>query len=79
MDFSWTVGNLHRLLMDRCLQDRGFDPTPSNPDIPPGQQLGAIWAAGLDGILSSTEAVNIDRTVGGIQQAFDQSPYLRAQ
>ena len=55
-----------------------FDPSPSNPDVPPGLQLAALWAAGLDGILAQSGG-NISRVVDGVRQAFAQSPYLRAQ
>jgi Domain of unknown function (DUF4136) len=39
--------------------------------------LQAIWYIQLSGVLSSTDATNVNRTVEGIQQAFVQSPYIQ--
>lgn len=39
--------------------------------------LQAIWYMQLSGVLSSTDATNVDRTVDGIKQAFVQSPYIK--
>lgn len=39
--------------------------------------LQAIWLFQLSGVLSSTEATNVTRTVDGIKQAFEQSPYVK--
>lgn len=35
-----------------------------------------IWTAGVWGSLSDNESYNLDRITDGIDQAFDQSPYL---
>jgi len=40
------------------------------------QQAPAIWVAGVWGELSDSSNNNIGRVTGGIDQAFDQSPYL---
>jgi hypothetical protein len=37
----------------------------------------AVWFAGVNGILSSTNASNASRINSDIDQAFNQSPYLR--
>jgi hypothetical protein len=37
----------------------------------------AVWFAGVNGILSSTNASNASRINNDIDQAFNQSPYLR--
>jgi Domain of unknown function (DUF4136) len=39
--------------------------------------LQAIWYMQLSGVLSSTDATNVTRTVDGIKQAFVQSPYIQ--
>jgi hypothetical protein len=39
--------------------------------------LQAIWLFQLSGVLSSTESTNVTRTVDGIKQAFQQSPYVK--
>jgi hypothetical protein len=36
------------------------------------------WFAGLDGLLSSTTSTNAQRVQAGINQAFNQSPYLQS-
>ena len=42
------------------------------------EQLPIKWFAGLDGILSSSTEANESRITYGINQAFDQSPYLES-
>jgi hypothetical protein len=44
----------------------------TNPD----QDFDAVWGAAVDGLLSSSAASNVARLLPGIDQAFDQSPYL---
>jgi hypothetical protein len=36
-----------------------------------------IWYVQLSGVLSSTDATNVNRAIDGIDQAFIQSPYLK--
>lgn len=36
-----------------------------------------IWLAGLTGVLSDNPTTNVERTVKNIDQAYEQSPYLR--
>jgi hypothetical protein len=40
-------------------------------------KLQYLWLAQLSGVLSSTDATNVNRTVTGIQEAFAQSPYIQ--
>ena len=40
-------------------------------------KLQYVWLAQLSGVLSSTDATNVNRTVTGIQEAFAQSPYIQ--
>jgi hypothetical protein len=40
-------------------------------------KLQYAWLAQLSGVLSSTDATNVNRTVTGIQEAFAQSPYIQ--
>ena len=47
--------------------------TPSN-DIP---DLMIRWMAGIDGYLSSNEEYNAGRAKRGIDEAFEQSPYIK--
>jgi hypothetical protein len=37
-----------------------------------------IWSAGVNGVLADA-TTNVAIATAGIQQAFEQSPYLRAQ
>jgi len=36
-----------------------------------------IWYVQLSGVLSSTDATNVQRTIDGLKQAFTQSPYVQ--
>ena len=40
--------------------------------------LKSIWVSDIGGVLSSTSQTNIDLAVGGINQAFTQSPYIQS-
>jgi hypothetical protein len=40
--------------------------------------LREIWYSQSSGVLSSTESANITRTIDAINEAFEQSPYFRA-
>ncbi|MBS0001422.1 MAG: DUF4136 domain-containing protein [Cyclobacteriaceae bacterium] len=42
------------------------------------EELPVKWFAGMDGILSSSTSANESRITYGINQAFDQSPYLQS-
>jgi hypothetical protein len=44
--------------------------------VPGVDEIPAIWHAGLNGILDDTSVNLTDRLERGIDQAFDQSPYL---
>ncbi|MGK0385727.1 MAG: hypothetical protein ACI849_000332 [Patiriisocius sp.] len=39
--------------------------------------LNAVWTGTLFGVLSSSDASNVDKALKGIDQAYDQSPYLQ--
>jgi hypothetical protein len=40
-----------------------------------GQQVPLVWSAGVNGVLDG-QAANITIATAGINQAFQQSPYL---
>ena len=40
--------------------------------------VNGVWQAAVNGLASSKQQVNHDRIVKGINQAFDQSPYLKS-
>ncbi len=42
-----------------------------------GDDTGPSWTGIIRGLLSSSNTFNADRAVSGIDQAFDQSPYLK--
>ena len=42
-----------------------------------GKKLPVIWDSFIGGLLTSSEELNQQRTVDAVQQAFDQSPYLK--
>ncbi len=42
-----------------------------------GDSTAAVWGGAINGVLSSSGASNYQRLLGGISQAFRQSPYLR--
>lgn len=44
----------------------------------PEDKVKIVWFGGLDGLLSSSTASNESRVKQGIDQAFDQSPYLQS-
>lgn len=46
-------------------------------NAPTTGKLQYAWLAQLSGVLSSTDATNVNRTVTGIQEAFAQSPYIQ--
>jgi hypothetical protein len=52
-----------------------LDPRDKDPSI---RQIPLLWAAALDGIVTTTSNT-VDRILIGIDQAFAQSPYLRIQ
>lgn len=41
-----------------------------------GKKLPIIWDSFMGGLLTSSESVNLQRTLDAVEQAFDQSPYL---
>jgi Domain of unknown function (DUF4136) len=41
-------------------------------------QLPGVWTAGVYGVLENTVATEVGQAVAGIDQAFEQSPYLRS-
>ncbi len=41
------------------------------------RKLPVIWDAFIGGLLTSNEQVNLDRTLVAVEQAFEQSPYLK--
>jgi hypothetical protein len=45
---------------------------------PSDSLVDAIWQGGINGLASSKQAVNEDRIIKGINQAFEQSPYLKS-
>ena len=49
---------------------------PNNPDLAE-QRLPSDWVGGLNGVLSGTSASTANRLTNGINQAFEQSAYLR--
>ncbi len=44
----------------------------------PEDKVKIVWFGGLDGLLSSSTSTNETRVRQGIDQAFDQSPYLQS-
>ncbi|MBR5844388.1 MAG: DUF4136 domain-containing protein [Bacteroidaceae bacterium] len=65
ISYTYTIGSL--IIEMIALEDAN----PSTKKIP------VIWTAYMAGILSSNQ-ININRTVSGIYQAFEQSPYLQS-
>ncbi len=63
--YTYTIGSLIAEIV--ALKDAN----PSTKKIP------VIWTAYMAGILSSNQ-ININRTLTGIYQAFEQSPYINA-
>ncbi|SEW43568.1 DUF4136 domain-containing protein [Chitinophaga arvensicola] len=43
------------------------------------QKLDVTWTMNLNGALGSSASTNLQRALDGIDQAFNQSPYLKAQ
>ena len=41
-----------------------------------GKKLPVIWDSFIGGLLTSDEALNLERTLDAVEQAFTQSPYL---
>ncbi len=41
-----------------------------------GKKLPIVWNAFISGLLSSSERLNLERTLSAVDQAFAQSPYL---
>lgn len=41
-----------------------------------GKKLPVIWDSFIGGLLSSSDELNLQRTVDAVKQAFEQSPYL---
>jgi hypothetical protein len=50
---------------------------PNATDVPE-DEVKVVWFGGLDGLLSSSTDANETRVRQGIDQAFDQSPYLQS-
>lgn len=42
-----------------------------------GDSTAAVWGGAINGVLSASSGSNYQRLLGGISQAFRQSPYLR--
>ena len=42
-----------------------------------GKKLPVVWDAFIGGLLTSSAEVNLERTLAAVEQAFDQSPYLK--
>ena len=42
-----------------------------------GKKLPVIWDSYIGGLLTSSESLNQQRTLDAVEQAFDQSPYLK--
>ena len=40
--------------------------------------VNGVWQGAINGLASSKQQVNQERIIGGINQAFDQSPYLKS-
>ena len=64
--YQYTVGTL---LID---MSKGT----SDPDDEAMMQQSGVWGAGLSGLLSNSLSGDQERVVEGINQAFEQSPYL---
>jgi len=45
---------------------------------PSDSLVDAIWQGGINGLASSKQSVNEDRIIRGVNQAFEQSPYLES-
>ena len=41
-----------------------------------GKKLPVVWDSFIGGLLTSDAELNQQRTVAGVEQAFEQSPYL---
>jgi hypothetical protein len=64
--YSYDTGSVNIDLMDLLNSDAG-------------NNISATWTAVLFGSLNSSDAVNLDRALTGIDQAFEQSPYITSQ
>lgn len=53
-----------------------IDMAKSIPDTPADSLMEGVWGAGLNGVLSGSQATDQQRLVDGIDAAFTQSPYL---
>lgn len=63
--YSYTTGTLLLTMLD---------PARSNEE---NKTLAVVWSGALNGILESSESSNRTRIIGGIDNMFTQSPYLK--
>ncbi len=61
--YSYETGSLNIDLLDLV-------------NAPDNNSISATWTAVLFGSLNSSDAVNLDRALNGVDQAFEQSPYI---
>lgn len=64
--YTFTTGSLLVIMEDRNAADHDEETIP------------VLWAAGMNGLLEGSTSSISNRIVGGIEQAFAQSPYLGA-
>ena len=46
------------------------------PETTADSKLPVVWSAYIGGLLTSSQNLNMERTIFGVEQAFSQSPYL---
>ena len=63
----------YREYMDTHTEEEIENADPNDPELP---ELDFFWQSLVRGILSSSTSYNEDRTLNGIEEAFEQSPYL---
>ena len=75
LDYSWYTGSVVYAydvgaLVVLLLDIRNVDETTDRADIP------VLWMGSFNGLLSGSSTAIADRVSGGIDQMFEQSPYL---
>ncbi len=63
---AWRSGTVAHFMIDKSLQTGGGDLGDN----------GEVWLGGLNGLAEGSQDVARSRIIGGIDQAFVQSPYL---
>ena len=78
--YSYNTGTL---VIDLADLKNAPPPDPADPILPPGDgiasKLDVPWTGLVYGVLSESKSENLDHALQGIDQAFKQSPYLKAE